>query len=339
MNSAERDRYSRQILFPALGEAGQQKIQRARVAIVGCGALGSFQAESLSRAGVGSLRLIDRDYVDFSNLSRQWLYTEADALAETPKAIAAARRLREVNGTTDISSFVADLTPSNAEELLSDRDLILDGTDNFETRYILNDVSVKFSIPWIYGAAVGSYGVVMPVLPAEGPCLACVYPEPPKGPHPTCDLDGVLNTITASVASLQSTLAMRVLVGWNEFESFVQTIDIWSAEFRRINLSGRDPGCAVCSSRNFRYLDGQKRVPVSMCGRNAVQLHETTRPLDLHQLAARLSGVGDVRVTEFALRMNLPKYQLTFFPDGRAIVKGTTDVSVARTLYAQLIGA
>jgi molybdopterin/thiamine biosynthesis adenylyltransferase len=339
MTAAERDRYSRQILFPAIGEVGQQKLRRARVSIVGCGALGSFQAESLSRAGIGSLRLIDRDYVDLSNLSRQWLYSEADAIAETPKAVAAAKRIREINGGVYVSPFVADLTPSNAEELLSDCDLILDGTDNFETRYLLNDVSVKLSIPWIYGAAVGSYGVVMPVLPNHGPCLACVYPEPPQGSHPTCDLDGVLNTITASVASLQSTLAVRVLVGWNDFESFVQTIDLWSAEFRRINVSGRDAGCVVCGSRNFHYLDGQKRVPVSMCGRNAVQLHEKTRALDLQELAARLGEVGDVRVNEFALRMTLPKYQLTFFPDGRAIVKGTTDVSVARTLYAQLIGA
>src|SRR6478672_2670802 len=171
MNPGEQERYSRQILFPAIGGVGQQKIRDASVAIAGCGALGSFQAEALARAGVGSLRLIDRDYVDISNLQRQWLYAEADAEAEIPKAEAARRRLREINHTVEISSFVADLTPSNAEDLLSDCNLILDGTDNFETRYLLNDISVKLSVPWIYGAAVGSYGIVMPVVPSQGPCL------------------------------------------------------------------------------------------------------------------------------------------------------------------------
>jgi adenylyltransferase/sulfurtransferase len=337
MNPGDQDRYSRQILFPQIGELGQQRICGARVAVVGCGALGSFQAESLARAGVGYLRLIDRDYVDISNLQRQWLYTEADAKAETPKAIAAARRIRELNSEIEVTPYVADLTPSNAEELLSDCDLILDGTDNFETRYLINDISVKFSTPWVYGAAVGSYGIVMPVVPKQGPCLACVYPEPPAGAQPTCDVNGVLNSITAAVAALQVGISLRLLVGWGDFRSFVQTIDVWSGEIRRITPES-DVQCAVCGSRQFRYLEGLKRTPVSLCGRNAVQLHETARPLNLPALADRLRKLGDVRVNDFALRVTLAEYQLTLFPDGRAIVKGTTDVGKARSLYSQIVG-
>jgi molybdopterin/thiamine biosynthesis adenylyltransferase len=339
MTPGDKERYSRQILFPPIGEAGQQKICNARVAIVGCGALGSFQAESLARAGVGSLRLIDRDYVDLSNLQRQWLYSQADAEAEIPKAEAAARRLREINQAVEISSFVADLTPSNAEDLLSDCDLILDGTDNFETRYLLNDISVKSSAPWIYGAALGSYGIVMPVLPSQGPCLTCVYPEPPAGAQPTCDTGGVLNSVTAAVAALQSAAALRFLVGWDDFRPYVQTIDVWTGETRRMNVNERDPDCLTCQRREFRYLEGRRRVPVSLCGRNAVQLHDNARSLNLKELADRLAKLGEVRVNDFALRMTIPKYQLTFFPDGRAIVKGTTDVSVARSIYARLVGA
>ncbi|MBV9404790.1 MAG: ThiF family adenylyltransferase, partial [Acidobacteriaceae bacterium] len=197
MTAVERERYSRQILFPAIGEAGQERIRNASVSIVGCGALGSFQAEALARAGIGRLRLIDRDYVDYTNLQRQWLFSESDAREEAPKAIAAARRLQELNREVEVEAFVADLTPSNAEELAGRVDLILDGTDNFETRYLLNDLSVKLATPWIYGAAIGAYGIVMPIVPARGPCFACVYPEPPVGLQPTCDVNGVLAPATA----------------------------------------------------------------------------------------------------------------------------------------------
>ncbi len=338
MTPGSQERYSRQILFPSIGETGQQRICDARVAIVGCGALGSFQAESLARAGVGSLRIIDRDYVDASNLQRQWLYTEADAQAGTPKAVAATRRLRELNSGTDAVPFVADLTPSNAEDLLSDCDLILDGTDNFETRYLLNDISVKLTIPWIYGGAIGSYGIVMPIVPLRGPCFACIYPNPPAGLQPTCDVNGVLSSTTATVAAAQSALALRLLVGWKDFRSYIQTMDVWTGENRRINLNERDPECSVCGKREFQYLEGRRTIPISLCGRNAVQLHENSRPLNLAALADRLKTIGEVRVNEFALRMSLPDYQLTFFPDGRAIVKGTTDIALARSLYARFIG-
>jgi adenylyltransferase/sulfurtransferase len=335
----DNERYSRQILFPGIGEGGQARIQKAAVAIVGCGALGSFQAEALARAGVGRLRLIDRDYVDYTNLQRQWLYDETDARNESPKAIAAARRLQQINRHVLTEPLVTDLSPSNAEELIAQSDLILDGTDNLETRYLLNDLSVKLNIPWIYGAAVGSYGVVMPVVPERGPCFTCVYPEPPAGVQPACDVNGVLAPITAAVASLQVAAALRLLVGSEPFSCRIQTLDVWTGAFRQVSAGARDPSCRVCGARQFDFLDARRRVPVSLCGRNAVQLHEHTRSLDLHELAVKLRPLGDVRVNEFALRLSLEKYQLTFFPDGRAIVKGTTDIGVARGVYARLIGA
>ena len=338
MSPDEKKRYSRQIRYPPIGETGQEKIRCASVAVVGCGALGSFQAEALVRAGTGRVRLIDRDYVDYTNLQRQWLYEEADAENETPKAIAAARRLRRLNRYVQVEPLVLDAAPSNVEELLADCDLILDGTDNFETRYLLNDLSVSRGIPWIYGAAIGSYGVVMPIWPAKGPCLACVFPERPAGLQMTCDVNGILASATASVAALQVSLGLRLLVGWESYECQVHTFDVWEGTARRVSATRPDPECCVCARREFRYLEGLRRTPVSLCGRNAVQIHENMRPLDLQQLAVRLRPLGNVRVNEFALRLALPKYELTVFPDGRAIVKGTTDIGLARSVYSQLIG-
>lgn len=315
------------------------RIRAASIAIVGCGALGSLQAEALTRAGVGRLRVIDRDYVDFSNLQRQWLYTEEDARDEVPKAVAAARRLRTLNSEVDVQSFVSDVTPSNIEELVGDCDLTLDGTDNFETRYLLNDLSVKNGRPWIYGAAVGSYGIVMPVNPKHGPCFRCVYPEPPTGVQPTCDVNGVIAPATAVTAAQQVALGMRLLVGWPDFECRIQTFDVWQGTSKQMSAGLRDPDCACCGQGELDFLEGHRRAPVSLCGRNAVQLHVTTRRLDLAQLAGGLQNLGQVRVNEFALRIALPGFDVTVFPDGRAIVKGTTDVAVARSVYAQLIGA
>jgi adenylyltransferase/sulfurtransferase len=338
MTPGESERYSRQILFAPIGQQGQEKIRHSAVCIVGCGALGSFQAEALARAGVGRLRLIDRDYVDHTNLQRQWLFDESDAQNETPKAVAAQCRLRRVNSQVTVEPVVADLTPSNAEELASGFDLILDGTDNFETRYLLNDISVKLATPWIYGAAIGSYGVTMPVVPGKGPCFTCVFPDPPPGPQQTCDISGILASTTAAVAALQVASALRLLAGWTDFVCRIQTLDVWQGTSRQMDAGAPDPQCPTCALRQFRYLDGYKRTPVSLCGRNAVQIHESARPLNLAELAVRLKPLGDVRVNEFALRLGLPKFQLTFFPDGRAIIKGTTDVGVARSLYARLIG-
>ena len=334
----ELDRYSRQIRFEPIGERGQKAIRSASVCIIGCGALGSFQAESLARAGVGRLGLIDRDYVDFSNLQRQWLYEERDAIDETPKAVAAGRRISAINRDVETRVLVSDVTPSNVEDLTADFDLLLDGTDNFETRYLLNDLSVKRGVPWIYGAAIGSYGVVMPIVPDRSPCFRCVYPEPPTGTLPTCDVNGIISPTTATVAAWQVALALRLIVGWSDFTCRIHSFDIWAGTSRSIAAGDRDPDCPVCGNREFGHLDGQRTSPVSLCGRNAVQLHNTTKSINLEELAERLRPLGVVRVNEFALRVSVPKYDVTVFPDGRAIVKGTTDVGAARSVYAQLVG-
>src|SRR3954470_19176747 len=235
MGSGELDRYSRQIRFEPIGERGQAAIRQASVCVIGCGALGSFQAESLARAGIGKLGLVDRDYVDFSNLQRQWLYEEGDARDETPKAVAAARRIAAVNRDVHVTPVVGDVTPSNIEELTAGFELLLDGTDNFETRYLLNDLSVKRGVPWIYGAAIGSYGIVMPVVPGRGPCFSCVYPDPPAGVLPTCDVNGVISPITASVAAWQVAAALRLLVGWPGFECRIQSFDVWEGTGKSVN--------------------------------------------------------------------------------------------------------
>jgi molybdopterin/thiamine biosynthesis adenylyltransferase len=338
MTSEQRERYSRQILFAPIGEAGQERLLAARVAIVGCGALGSFQAASLARAGVGYLRLIDRDYVEASNLQRQWLYDEADAAEALPKAAAAARAIARFNSTITVEPYIADLTPNNAEDLLADVDLILDGTDNFETRYLINDFALANQVPWIYGAAVGSYGLTMPVLPGQTSCLQCVYPAPPSGAQPTCETDGVLGAITSAIGALQSAMALRILTG-SLPATKLTTLDVWSGAVRQIDQPPPDPNCPACGRREFVYLDGDRRAPISLCGRNAVQIHERNRPLDLADLAARLERLGTVRRNDFALRFFLEPYELTIFADGRAIIKGTQDVGVARSLYSRYIGA
>ena len=333
------DRYSRQERFQPLGPVGQQRISASRVAIAGCGALGTFQAESLARAGVGTLRIIDRDFVELSNLHRQFLFSEADAAEATPKAIAAARRIAQINSTITVEPVVADLTPSNADELFENIDLILDGTDNFETRYLINDWAVQANKPWIYGAAVGSYGLVMPIVPTRTACLACVYPDPPSGAQPTCETDGVIGPLTATIAALQSALTLRFLAtGSLPQQTRITTVDLWTGAIRQLKQPERDPDCQVCAQRQFRHLNGMRRAPISLCGRNAVQIHDLSRPLNLKELALRLTSAGTVRANEFALRLTLPAHEMTVFPDGRAIIKGTTDVGVARSMYSRYIG-
>jgi adenylyltransferase/sulfurtransferase len=340
MDPRDQERFSRQIRFSELGAAGQEMILRARVTIVGCGALGSFQAGALARAGVRRLRLVDRDYVELSNLQRQWLFEEADADQALPKAVAAARKLRAIDAASEVEPFVTDLTSANAGELLGNSDLLLDGTDNFETRYLINDFSVSRSIPWIYGAAVGSYGLVMPVLPGDSACLRCVYPDPPEGLQPTCETAGVIGPITSLIASLQVAEALKILAGRRDQVSRrISMIDVWSGVLRQIDQPARRPDCPCCGRREFTYLDGSRRAPISLCGRNAVQIHERSRPIDLQALALQLAPLGEVRANEFALRFFLPPYEMTVFPDGRAIVKGTQDVGVARGLYAKYVGS
>ncbi len=340
MTSSDRERYSRQILFAPVGEAGQEHLLAAHAVIVGCGALGSFQAAALARAGVGRITIVDRDYVEASNLQRQWLFEEADAVEGLPKAVAAERRLARINSCVRVQGIVADLTPANIDQIADEAQVILDGTDNFETRYLLNDFSVSRGIPWIYGAAVGSYGLTMPVIPGHTACLRCIYPEPPAGTQPTCETAGVLNSITAVIAALQTADALKILAGRTDcVRPLITTVDVWEGGIRQIAQPAADPACPTCRLLDFAYLEGRKRPPISLCGRNAVQIHERSRPLDLAQLRAALLPLGEVRSNEFALRFFPAPYEMTIFPDGRAIIKGTTDTGIARSLYAKYVGS
>lgn len=337
MKESERERYSRQVLFSGIGAAGQERLAAARVTIVGCGALGTFHASALVRAGVGRIRLIDRDFVEWSNLQRQWLYEEEDARNAMPKAVAAARRAALINSSITVEAVVDDLDARNAEELLSEADLILDGSDNFDTRYLINDFCVQHNVPWVYGGAVGSYGIVMPVEPQRGPCFECVYPAPPDGPQATCETAGVLNTVTSAVASWQVSLAMKYLVT-GEMPKLLTVFDVWRGTTRQSRLPEANPDCPACGQRTCRHLHGKERVPISLCGRNAVQVHDRRRPLNLTELRERLAPLGDVRANEFALRFQYKDYEMTVFGDGRAIIKGTTDPGIARSLYSRFIG-
>jgi adenylyltransferase/sulfurtransferase len=338
MTPLQKERYSRQIRFAPLNEAGQERLLSAHAAIVGCGALGTVHAATLARAGVGKLTIIDRDYVELSNLQRQWLFTENDAEQGLPKAVAAATALQQINSTCHVTAQVADVTPSTIEDLLDGAAVILDATDNFETRYLINDFAVSREISWIYGGAVGSYGVTMAVVPGETACLTCVYPEPPSGVQPTCETAGVLGPVTSLIASLQSAEALKVLSG-NAISPWITTVDIWSGLIRQIHRPAPNPECRTCARRDFVHLQGCARAPISLCGRNAVQIHERTRPVNLQQLRNELEGLGEVRANEFALRFSIAPFEMTVFPDGRAIIKGTTDVGVARSLYARYVGA
>jgi molybdopterin-synthase adenylyltransferase len=339
MDARTWERYSRQILFAGIGPEGQAALMASHSAIVGCGALGTFHAAALARAGVGRITIIDRDYVEPSNLQRQWLFEECDAAGALPKAVAAERRLARINSGVAVRGVVTDLTASNVSELLGDADLILDGTDNFETRYLINDFAVSRSIPWIYGAAVGSYGLAMPVLPGRSACFRCVYPDPPSGAQPTCETAGVLNAITALVASLQVADALKILSGHDEcVRARITRVDLWEGLLRQTEAPPRDPDCPACGRREFPYLEESRRPPVTLCGRNAVQIHAPGGKPDLSELRARLAPLGEVRANEFALRFRIDAYEMTVFADGRAIVKGTSDPGLARSFYARYVG-
>lgn len=334
------DRYSRQILFKEIGADGQKRLSDSRAAIVGCGATGSALASLLARAGVGTLRIVDRDYVESSNLQRQHLFDEADARESVPKAVAAARQIARFNSQIKVESHVADLTPANAEALLGGVNLILDGTDNFETRYLINDYAVKNSVAWIYAAAVGSYGVTMNILPGETACLACVFPDPPRGTVETCETAGILNSAVGLVASIAATEATKFLVGARE--SMRRTLlswDVWRNEQAEVAAARPRAGCQACSRRDFVHLAGEGRPHITLCGRNSVQIHERQRPVDFDEMSARLQPLGAVRHNQFVLKFWRDPYEVTLFPDGRAIIKGTTDAAIARSLYARFIGS
>jgi len=334
-----REKYSRQILFPPIGAEGQERLLESKAIILGCGALGTAQANALVRAGVGTLRLVDRDFVEESNLQRQILYDEADARARMPKAIAAARKLQQINSAVRVEGVVEDVHNRNIEELVRGFQVILDGTDNFEARYLLNDVCVKLALPWIYGAVVASYAMTMTVLPGSAPCLACVFPSPPEGAYDTCDTVGVISPAVSWVTAIQVTEALKILLGrHHELHGALLAYDIWKNQFQEVRPR-RDLQCRVCGAREFAYLNRTAPTHSSLCGRDSVQIHAAAvRQLDLAELKTRLEQFGRVRVNEFLLIFSVDPYELTIFPDGRAIVKGTHDPAVARSVYAKYIG-
>ena len=334
------ERYSRQVLFRGIGEQGQRRLATARVAIVGCGATGSALASLLARAGVGTLRIIDRDYVEPSNLQRQSLFDESDAAESLPKAIAAAKKIAAFNSAIVIEPKVEDLTPDNIAVLLEGTELILDGTDNFETRYLLNDYAVQRGMPWIYCAAVGSYGVTLNVLPGETACLSCVFPDAPRGTVETCETSGILNSAVNLVASIAATEAMKFCVGAQAaLRRTLLSFDVWSNEQAEISAAKPRAGCRACGERDFIHLAGKGRPHITLCGRNSVQIHERERPIDFSEMNRRLQPHGIVRHNDFVLKFWREPYEMTLFPDGRAIIKGTTDMAVARSLYARYVGS
>jgi molybdopterin-synthase adenylyltransferase len=345
MDTKQREKYSRQILFAGIGEKGQEAILASSAVLVGCGALGTVVANLLVRAGLGRLRIIDRDFVEASNLQRQTLFEESDAREALPKAAAAERRLRAINSGVQVDGIIADVTPGNARELLSTFPLILDGTDNFETRLLLNDAAISLGIPWIYAAAVGSYGVTMTIRPGETACLACLLESGHESntiaSEATCDTAGVLNAAAGVIASIQAAEALKLLAGKSEaLHSRLVSCDVWSGKFQSIRVA-RNPDCRACVRRDFTYLEGDAQPHITMCGRDSVQIHERGRKLDLGELSRRLASASTagIRHNDFLLRVLVPPYEMTVFADGRAIIKGTKDTAIARSLYARYIGS
>ncbi|MGH9512289.1 MAG: ThiF family adenylyltransferase [Terriglobales bacterium] len=333
------DRYSRQVLFHGIGGEGQAKLSASKVAIVGCGATGSVLASLLGRSGVGTIRIIDRDYVETSNLQRQALFDEADAAQSMPKSIAAGRKLAAFNSEIVVEPIVADLTPENIHDLLFGAHLILDGTDNFETRYLMNDFAAENSIPWIYTAAVGSYIAAMNILPGKTACLTCIFPGPPEGAIETCETSGVLNSAANLASSIAATEAIKILVGADdEVRRTLLSIDAWRNERSEVSARNPRPACRTCGMRDFVHLRGADRATITLCGRNSVQIHERRRPINLDEMSRALIPLGTVRHNEFVLKFWKEPYEMTLFPDGRAIIKGTVDKAVARSLYARYVG-
>jgi len=336
------EKYSRQILFAGIGEEGQQRLLASSAVIVGCGAIGAAAAGLLVRAGVGRVRILDRDFVEPSNLQRQTLFDEDDAHSAIPKAVAAQSKLRAINASVAVEGLVSDLNPRNAEELLTGFDLILDGTDNFETRFLINDFAVHANRPWIYAAAVASYGVTMTIRPGLTPCLACLLESSTNGQglEDTCDTIGVLGPIVNLIASLQAAEALKLLAGREHaLHNRLISCDVWTGHFQSVRVA-QIPSCRACALREFSYLHGQALPHITLCGRDSVQIHERNRTLDLTALRKRLAPtVSDLRHNEFLLCFRAEPYHMTVFADGRAILKGTKDPAVARSLYARYIGS
>lgn len=335
------ERYSRQILFSGIGDEGQRRLLAARILIIGCGALGSAHAESLARAGVGHLRIVDRDFVEPSNLQRQTMFTESDAEQRLPKSIAAADHLRQINSEIEIEPHILDINYSSIERLLDGCDLVIDGTDNFATRYLINDACVKHNANWIYGAAVGSYGVTMTIRPHQTACLRCVFEEaPPAASAPTCDTSGVIMPIINIVSAVQVSEAMKLLTGRIEdLHGSLMQFDVWRNEWRRIGTGSPRPDCKTCALGIYETLLPSAEGAAVLCGRDAVQISpsQPTR-LNFSLLAERLRRAGEVKFNEYLLRFKTGQFELTVFQDARSIIRGTNDIPVARSLYAKYIG-
>jgi len=336
------ERYSRQILFREIGREGQQRLLDSCVLLVGCGALGAAHAEMLARAGVGNLRMVDRDFVEFTNLQRQTLFKESDAAERLPKAIAAKTRIAEINSEIDVEAIVADINSSNVERLIDGADLVIDGTDNFQVRYLVNDACVKRRITWIYGAAVSSYGTTMTIVPGETPCLRCIFDEmPDAGSSPTCDTAGVIMPIIATVAATQVSEALKILVGdTDSLHRSLMQFDVWANDRQRIKLDKPNAECKCCGQHIYEFLDADaQEFAAVLCGRNAVQI-APPRPteIDLEQLAGKLTSMAELKQNEYLVRFTSDGNEMTVFRDGRAIIKGTDDIAAARSLYARFIG-
>ncbi|MCK6512963.1 ThiF family adenylyltransferase [Myxococcota bacterium] len=336
------DRYSRQVRFPSIGTLGQSALQQATVAIIGCGALGSHQAETLARAGVGRLLLIDRDILTWSNLQRQALYDEAQTLAEIPKALAAAQRIAQINHTIHTEPLTLDLDHHNIHDIVQRADLLLDGTDNMETRYLLNEACLLYQKPWIYGACVGAHGQVATFLPSQGPCFACLFPQHLDPEHrQTCETNGVIAPIVATIAALQSTEALKILTQHShDCLRGILHVDLWEHRFLPIRHTQPRPQCPTCQLHQTPYLSGQSTSQtLRLCGRNTVQIRPPSPlSLDLPALAKRLDAFDSIRANPDILRIQHHHLTLHLFPDGRALCHGTDDPSEARTLYTQSLG-
>ena len=332
-------RYSRQTLFHGIGKSGQQKLGQSLVVIIGCGGLGTIIATSLVRAGLGKVRIIDRDFIEYHNLQRQAIFDEDDIRQQLPKAIAAERHLRKVNSSVEIEGIVADVNQTNIERFISDADLVLDGLDNFETRFLVNDACLKHKIPWVYGAVVSSYGMTMNIIPGKPPCFRCFTTKPGPGITLTCDTAGVISPAPFIIGSLQVTEAIKILLGASEISRHLVIIDVWEGSYDRLKLKPRQD-CPACHGQ-YQFLESELGVrATSLCGQHAMQvLNPKTANLSLDELAARLKPVAEVSHNEFMLRFTADGYETVVFPDGRAIIKNTDDESVARGLYAKYIGA
>jgi molybdopterin-synthase adenylyltransferase len=346
VNDPTPSRYDRQARFAPLGEDGQRQLATSRVLVCGCGALGSVISETLVRAGVGFVRIVDRDFLELNNLQRQVLYDEQDVADALPKAIAAANKLRRINSEIDIEPVVADVSHCNIAQLADDVDVIVDGTDNFATRFLVNDYTVKHGKPWIYGGSIGAEGQTMTIIPGETACLACLMAElPPPGTTPTCDTAGVIAPIIGVIASIESAEALKILSGHQEAVSRRLTIvDLWDNQIRHVDLTKlqQNGDCRVCKRREFVWLAGEQGASSAvLCGRNAVQLSAPPgMTISLPSLATQLASIGGrLQQNDFLLRLYVDDYILSVFPDGRTIVGGTNDIAVARTLHARYIGS